>query len=98
MSESAPEPAAARRRRLGAFLSLLGLGLLAFVTGLLIFNTLVMPRLIHGGVEAGPNAVLAFAREGYRKSDVNLADLFFVKRELVVGAFVHKVKAFAVRV
>ena len=33
-------------------------------------------RLIHGGVEAGPNAVLAFAREGYRKRDVNLRDLF----------------------
>jgi len=33
-------------------------------------------RLIHGGVEAGPNAVLAFAREGYRKSDINPADLF----------------------
>jgi (S)-2-hydroxyglutarate dehydrogenase len=33
-------------------------------------------RLIHGGVEAGPNAVLAFAREGYRKTDVNLGDLF----------------------
>jgi L-2-hydroxyglutarate oxidase len=33
-------------------------------------------RLIHGGIEAGPNAVLAFAREGYRKSDVNLRDLF----------------------
>ena len=33
-------------------------------------------RLIHGGVEAGPNAVLAFAREGYRKTDINLADLF----------------------
>lgn len=32
-------------------------------------------RLIHGGIEAGPNAVLAFAREGYRKSDVNLRDL-----------------------
>ena len=32
-------------------------------------------RLIHGGVEAGPNAVLACAREGYRKTDVNLADL-----------------------
>ena len=32
-------------------------------------------RLIHGGVEAGPNAVLAFAREGYRKRDVNLRDL-----------------------
>ena len=33
-------------------------------------------RLIHGGIEAGPNAVLAFAREGYRKTDVNLADLW----------------------
>jgi L-2-hydroxyglutarate oxidase len=33
-------------------------------------------RLIHGGIEAGPNAVLAFAREGYRKSDINPADLF----------------------
>jgi len=31
-------------------------------------------RLIHGGVEAGPNAVLAFAREGYRKSDFSLRD------------------------
>lgn len=33
-------------------------------------------RLIHGGIEAGPNAVLAFAREGYRKSDLNGRDLF----------------------
>jgi len=33
-------------------------------------------RLIHGGVEAGPNAVLALAREGYRKQDINLADLW----------------------
>jgi L-2-hydroxyglutarate oxidase len=33
-------------------------------------------RLIHGGIEAGPNAVLAFAREGYHKSDINLSDLF----------------------
>jgi len=33
-------------------------------------------RLIHGGVEAGPNAILATAREGYRKGDVNLADLW----------------------
>ena len=32
-------------------------------------------RLIHGGVEAGPNAVLAFAREGYKWTDVNLRDL-----------------------
>jgi L-2-hydroxyglutarate oxidase len=32
-------------------------------------------RLIHGGIEAGPNAVLAFAREGYRKTDFNVRDL-----------------------
>jgi len=32
-------------------------------------------RLIDGGVECGPNAVLAFAREGYRKTDVNIPDL-----------------------
>ena len=31
-------------------------------------------RLIHGGIEAGPNAVLAFAREGYRKTDFSLRD------------------------
>ena len=33
-------------------------------------------RMIDGGVECGPNAVLAFAREGYRKRDINLGDLF----------------------
>ncbi|MEE9147555.1 MAG: L-2-hydroxyglutarate oxidase, partial [Candidatus Tectomicrobia bacterium] len=32
-------------------------------------------RMIAGGVECGPNAVLAFAREGYHKTDVNLRDL-----------------------
>jgi (S)-2-hydroxyglutarate dehydrogenase len=32
-------------------------------------------RMIGGGVEAGPNAVLAFKREGYRKSDVSMRDL-----------------------
>ena len=32
-------------------------------------------RLIDGGIEAGPNAVLAFAREGYRMSSVNPRDL-----------------------
>jgi L-2-hydroxyglutarate oxidase LhgO len=31
-------------------------------------------RLIHGGIEAGPNAVLAFAREGYKWTDFNLRD------------------------
>jgi L-2-hydroxyglutarate oxidase len=32
-------------------------------------------RMMKGGVEAGPNAVLAFKREGYKKSDINLAEL-----------------------
>jgi L-2-hydroxyglutarate oxidase len=32
-------------------------------------------RLIHGGIEAGPNAVLAFAREAYRKTQWNARDL-----------------------
>jgi L-2-hydroxyglutarate oxidase len=32
-------------------------------------------RMIGGGVECGPNAVLAFAREGYRKTDFNPADM-----------------------
>jgi (S)-2-hydroxyglutarate dehydrogenase len=32
-------------------------------------------RMIRGGVEAGPNAVLALAREGYRKTDFKLGDV-----------------------
>jgi L-2-hydroxyglutarate oxidase LhgO len=32
-------------------------------------------RMIHGGVEAGPNAVLALAREGYHKSDIVIRDM-----------------------
>ena len=32
-------------------------------------------RMKKGGVEAGPNAVLAFKREGYKKTDVNFAEL-----------------------
>ena len=32
-------------------------------------------RLIDGGIEAGPNAVLAFAREGYTKWKINPVDL-----------------------
>lgn len=32
-------------------------------------------RMIHGGVEAGPNAVLAFAREGYRFTKIDIRDL-----------------------
>lgn len=32
-------------------------------------------RMIDGTVEAGPNAVLAWQREGYRRCDISLADL-----------------------
>ncbi|HMJ68492.1 MAG TPA: L-2-hydroxyglutarate oxidase [Cyclobacteriaceae bacterium] len=32
-------------------------------------------RMAKGGVEAGPNAVLAFRREGYKKSDIDLSEL-----------------------
>jgi (S)-2-hydroxyglutarate dehydrogenase len=32
-------------------------------------------RMMRGGVEAGPNAVLAFKREGYKISDINLSEL-----------------------
>ena len=33
-------------------------------------------RMVHGGVECGPNAVFALAREGYNKTDVNFRDLW----------------------
>ena len=33
-------------------------------------------RMAKGGVEAGPNAVLAYAREGYRHTNVNVKDLW----------------------
>ncbi len=33
-------------------------------------------RMIHGGVEAGPNAVLALKRTGYKKSDFSLKDVW----------------------
>jgi len=32
-------------------------------------------KMIHGDVECGPNAVLAFAREGYTRNTVNVRDL-----------------------
>ena len=34
-----------------------------------------LTRGVHGGVHAGPNAVLALAREGYRRSDASARDL-----------------------
>ena len=34
-------------------------------------------KTVHDGlIEAGPNAVLAYAREGYKKTDINLKELF----------------------
>jgi (S)-2-hydroxyglutarate dehydrogenase len=33
-------------------------------------------RMIKGGVEAGPNAVFAFKREGYKKTDFSLKDVW----------------------
>ena len=33
-------------------------------------------RMINGGIEAGPNAVLAFKREGYSKSQFNLREFY----------------------
>lgn len=41
-------------------------------------------RMVEGGVEAGPNAVLGLAREGYGKTDVNLGELL---ETLGYGAF-----------
>lgn len=32
-------------------------------------------RMIQGGAECGPNAVLAFKREGYKKTDINFKEL-----------------------
>ncbi|MBT31832.1 MAG: L-2-hydroxyglutarate oxidase [Thalassobius sp.] len=32
-------------------------------------------RMIKGGIEAGPNAVFAFKREGYHRTDFNMSDL-----------------------
>jgi L-2-hydroxyglutarate oxidase LhgO len=37
-------------------------------------------RRVDGGVDIGPNAVLAFKREGYRRSDFSAADLLDVLR------------------
>lgn len=47
-------------------------------------------RLIHGGIEAGPNAVLAFAREGYRKRDISPRDLLDALTYPGLWAFLKK--------
>ena len=50
-------------------------------------------RLIEGGVEAGPNAVLAFAREGYRKTDFNPLDLYDALSFCGLWKFLNKHRA-----
>ena len=39
-----------------------------------IFGANAITRMIHGGVECGPNAVFVFKREGYHKTDFNFKD------------------------
>lgn len=43
-------------------------------------------KMVKGGVECGPNAVLAFAREGYTKRDINVRDLV---ESLTYGGFLR---------
>lgn len=45
-------------------------------------------RMIHGGVECGPNAVLAFAREGYYRTSFNLFDFL---ESVTYGGFLRLV-------
>jgi len=47
-------------------------------------------RLIAGGVEAGPNAVLAFAREGYSLTNVNPLDLWDTLTFTGFWRFLHR--------
>lgn len=48
-------------------------------------------RMIHGGVEAGPNAVLALRREGYGRFSFSLPDLF---ETLTYPGFYHLARRF----
>ncbi|BCX03282.1 MAG: hypothetical protein KatS3mg053_1220 [Candidatus Roseilinea sp.] len=50
--------------------AIVGAGIVGLATAYAHFT-----RTIHGEVEAGPNAVFAFAREGYSMGRVNLSDL-----------------------
>lgn len=43
------------------------------------FLGLHFTRMITGGIEAGPNAVLAFKREGYKKTDFSIRDILEMK-------------------
>jgi L-2-hydroxyglutarate oxidase LhgO len=47
-------------------------------------------RRVSGDVDIGPNAVIALAREGYRRRDVCLADVVAVARDLGFWRFVRR--------
>lgn len=48
-----------------------------------------LTRMVLGGVECGPNAVLAFAREGYYRTTLNMGDL---AETLSYSGFIHLAK------
>jgi L-2-hydroxyglutarate oxidase len=48
-------------------------------------------RMIQGGVEAGPNAVLAFKREGYKKTSFSFKDSFEI---FTYGGFIRLIKPY----
>lgn len=47
-------------------------------------------RMIHGGVECGPNAVFTFKREGYGKTDISLRDTWDALTFKGTWKFFHK--------
>lgn len=50
-------------------------------------------RMIHGGIEAGPNAVLACSREGYKKTNLRVRDLADVLAFSGMWKFLHRYRA-----
>lgn len=48
-------------------------------------------RMIQGGIEAGPNAVLAFKREGYKKSSFSVRDTL---ETLTYGGFLRLIRPY----
>ena len=66
-----------KRHRIAGFFLMLGLALVAFATGVLVFNGLVMPRLIHGiGEVVVPdvrNLTLEQAEQALRSANLQLS-------------------------
>jgi L-2-hydroxyglutarate oxidase len=48
-------------------------------------------RMIQGGIEAGPNAVLAFKREGYKKTSFSVKDFFEI---FTYGGFLRLIRPY----